>query len=311
VRAMLVFEEMYRPGMLNIAAARALGIPTIGVQHGTINPTHMMYTLPPGQVSGAPIPDYFAAYSEYAQEVMTVYGAYPRERIWVTGSPRFDELVNNPPDRQQARTRLDLPADKQIILVTTQTAAWFSAAVKALFAAARTRNDVIVCVKVHPKANAHSTEFYRSLAQQVGATNVIYFDDRFGDLLAACDVLVSGSSTTVLEATLLGRRTICVNFSGVADRYPYVEDGASVPARSAREMETALDAVLSSETREQLEAARQRFLKRHAGPSATGEAGMVLARNIVELAGTKTARLRSTPLSTVPVADHSSTGIGA
>ena len=35
--------------------------------------------------------------------------------------------------------------------------------------------------------------------------SVCFFDDRFDELLTACDVLVSGSSTTVLEAILLGK----------------------------------------------------------------------------------------------------------
>lgn len=284
VRAMVLYEEMYRPGMINIAAAGALGIPTVGVQHGMIMPAHLMYTLPPGQVRGAPIPGYFAATSEYAKEVMSVHGAYPAERIWITGSPRFDELIKNPPDRRRARERLRLPLDKQVILITTQTAAWFPSAVQSVFEGAAEHAQWIVCVKVHPKTRGVSTEGYRRLAQQVGASNVLCFDDQFDDLLASCDVLISASSTTILEATLLGRRTICVNFSGAPDRYPYVQDGASLPARSPQEVEQALDTVLSRRDVDHLEDERRRFLQRHAGPSATGGAGAALASKILDLA---------------------------
>ena len=284
VRAMVLYEDMYKPGMTNIAAARTLGIPTVGVQHGMIMPAHLIYTLPAGQVRGAPIPDYFAATSPYVKEVISVYGAYPAERIWITGSPRFDELIKNPPDRRQARERLRLPQDRQVILITTQTAAWFPSAVKSVFEVAAKRPGWLVCVKVHPKTRGVSSEGYRALAQQVGAANVLCFDDQFDDLLASCDVLISASSTTILEATLLGRRTICVNFSGAPDRYPYVQDGASIPARSHSEVEEALETALSSRGGAHLEDERRRFLDRHAGPSATGGAGAALAARILELA---------------------------
>jgi hypothetical protein len=285
VRAMLVFEEMYRPGMMNIAAARSLGIPTIGVQHGMIMPGHLVYTLPPGQVRGGPIPDYFAATSAYAKDVLTRHGAYPAHRVWVTGSPRFDGLVLDPPNRQAARTRLGLSQDCLVILVTTQTAAWFPNAVRAIFESVADRPHCVVCVKTHPKRAGLSPDAYRSLAREVGATNILCFDDRFDDLLAACDVLVSGWSTTILEAMLLGRRTICVNFSGQPDGYPYVEEGASVGARSPSDVRRALGEVLSGQRLDQLEAHRKRFLERHAGPSAAGRAGLTMAAQVLEVAG--------------------------
>jgi hypothetical protein len=300
VRAMVLYEELYRPGTANIAAARALGIPTIGVQHGMIMPNHLIYMLPRGQVRGGAIPDFFAATSEYAKEVICRYGAYPADRIWITGSPRFDDLVNSPPDRDDARERLGLAKDWQVVLVTTQTADWFPLAVKAVFEAAKSRERIVVCVKVHPKTRGLSSDGYRALAQQVGATNVQCFDDQFDDLLAACNVLVSASSTTILEATLLGRRTICVNFSGEPDRFPYVQDGASLPARSPQEVGKVLNAVLTPGRDEHLEAERERFLRRHAGPSAAGAAGLTLATEILRLACPDAMAYGSTALAGPP-----------
>ena len=50
VKAILVAEEMYDSGTARDRRGPALGIPTIGVQHGTFFPMHLIYTLPPGQV---------------------------------------------------------------------------------------------------------------------------------------------------------------------------------------------------------------------------------------------------------------------
>ena len=284
VKALMVVKEMYASEMVSIAAARELGIPTIGVQHGTIFPMHLIYTVPRGYVEGAPVPDYFAVYGEYAKDVVSRLGSYPAHRVLVTGGARFDRLVRQPADRASARRRVGLPLDARVILLTTQFYPWFPEAARALFQAAARRTDCTICVKTHQIFD-RPLDFYRDLAREVGLTGVRYFEDHFEDLLSACDVLVSASSTTVFEAILLGRPTICVNFSDEPDRYPYVSDGGSLGARREEELSDALDLLLSNDASEELAAGRQRFLRQHAGPSAEGLAAEALARSVLAVAG--------------------------
>ena len=244
---------------------------------------HLIYTLPAGQVTGAPVPDGFAAYGDFARDVVTQVGNFPAERVRVTGGPRLDRWINTPPDQAAAREAMDLPADKTVLLLATQFYPWFLQAGKAAFEAVAGRDDCIVCVKTHPKDVPLSV--YEELAARASATNVRFYDDRFDELLAACDVLISGSSTTVFEAIMLGRGTICVNFSDEPDRYPYVASGGSVPARDAAQMRDAIATVLSPDYVEHRAAGRAKFLAHHAGPGATGQAARTLAELVVVLAG--------------------------
>jgi hypothetical protein len=290
VGAMVVTEEMYRWGMINIAAARQVGVPTVGCQHGTIFPMHLMYTPPPGQIERAPTPDYLAVYSPYAKEVVSRHGAFPRARVWITGSPRFDHLVCCRHDKPAARGALGVSVSKKVILLATQYYPWFREAARALFEAVAERADCVVCVKTHPRDVP--LDIYRRLAGSVGAQNVCFFDDRFDELLTACDVLVSGSSTTVLEAILLGKRAICVNMSGEPDRYPYVAAGGALAARSPTEIRVALERALMEEGSPEAAEARRRFLLHHAGPSAEGQAAATLAKRICELVRAGAAPLR-------------------
>jgi hypothetical protein len=282
VKATLIRGEFYRALMPAIAAAQRRGITVIGVQHGTVFPMHLNYNVPRGQVYGAPVPDYFAAYGNYSKEVVSKLGSFPAERVWVTGAPRLDYLVLNPRDRWEMRRSLGFPADKQIVLIATQTPPWFLQAVQAVFAAAKERTDCIVCVKAH-FGDRRRLKTYRDAAEQLGLTAVMFFEDRFEDLLAACDVLVSASSTTVLEACLLGKPTICVNFSDEPDRYPYVADGASLPARSCEEMRTSLDVILSKRCDQELVERRRAFLGRHAGPTADGRGTSRLVDHVINV----------------------------
>ena len=281
VAVLLVTEEMYGVGMRDVAAARKVGAATVGVQHGAIYPMHVVYTLPPGQVRGAPVPDYFAVYGEFAKEVVTTLGAYPPERVRVTGSPRLDALVTKTVDAAAARKRLQLPPDKQVVLITTNFYAWFQDVARVAFEACKGRDDTIVCLKTHPKD--YPLAVYRRIVEEVGAENVRLYDEGFEDLLAACDVLVGGFSTTVMEAILLGRKTICVDFSDEPCRYPYAADGGSLGAESQAEFQEALGKALSGAGDRELGLDRQGFLQRHLGPSAAGGGAEALAEVVAGL----------------------------
>ncbi len=278
VKAVLVQEEFYPRGMQTIAAARQLGIPTVGVQHGANSPAHLVYTVPAGCVEGSPVPDYFCAYGEYGKEVLCRHGSYPSERIWVVGSPRFDHVVRKPGRGRDARELLGLPTEKFVAMVATEGYRWSEAPCRALFEAVRGLDDVLVCIKMHPKDNA--AEKYKALARRCGANNVRYYADRFDDLLAACDVLIAPCSTTILEAMLLGKATICTNFSNEPDRYPYVADGGSLGAGTSEQLRIALEQVRSAGNDPTLALDRMKFLRRHLGPTSTGQGAATMAEMI-------------------------------
>ncbi len=280
VRAVLVHEELYPKGMLTIAAARRLGIPSVGVQHATISPTHQLYTIPAGQVAGAPMPDYFAAYSEYAKDVVSRHGNYPAERVWTVGSARFDHLAGELPSRTDARRLLGLPQDKFVILLASEGFAYTKKSARALFEAVRDADDVLVAIKTHPKDTA--LDKYRAIARECGIDHLQLFTDQLYELIAACDVFVAGFSTTLLEAILAGRPTISVNLWGEPDRYPYVAEGGSLGARSAEEIHTAIEQIRTTEASAALDLARRRFLEYHLGPTATGRGAEALADMVVQ-----------------------------
>jgi len=282
VAALLVSQEFYpEPGMTAIAAARRLGIPAVGIQHGVAWPAHTTYTPTAGAVADAPMPDYFAAYGEYAREVVSGSGAYPAERVWVTGPPRFDSLVNAPPGRAAARDRLRLPAGARIVLVATQLYPWWMEVTEALYAAVKDRPNVLVCIKAH--ALDRDLAAYRGLAERMGAGNVRFYEGDFYELLAACDVLISATSTSLLEGALLGRATISANFSEAPDLYPYAEEGGSLGARTPEELRAALAEALKAEPSPEWRQRRRAFLRRHVGPAADGAASAALAERVIRL----------------------------
>jgi surface carbohydrate biosynthesis protein (TIGR04326 family) len=283
VRVVIACEEMYRWSMPVLAAAATLDIPTVGVQHGNMMPAHLTYRVPAGQMRCAPVPDYFAVYGAYAKEIVSGLGAYPASRVWITGAARLDALVNRRMPKNEARSRLGLPADKRVVVLATQTFSWFAVAIRAVMACVRGNPDVVLCVKKHPSSVAMSIDDLQALAAQVGADNVRVLDGDLDLLLFSCDVWISASSTTILESTLIGTPSVCVNFSGEPDRYPYVEDGASFPARSVAELKQSLSRALAADHDPESYSRRLAFLDRHAGPTRDGRASGTFAEHVIDL----------------------------
>jgi len=286
VRAMVLSEEFYKFTQSDLAAAHQLGIPTCGIQHGTIYKMHLVYTPPKGTAANAPLPDYFAAYGAYARETVSEIGSFPAERVLETGAPRLDDLARESISRDDARRELELPQNAKVILITTQTFGWFPRVVQAALEAAKNHPEWYVCIKVHPKPTAKPVGEYLEMAREAGVTNVAGYKTHFRELLAACDVLVSVSSTTVLEAILKRRWAVCANFSGEPDAYPYVEDGGALGAGTTEELARALQTLLNGKDLEELESRRQSFLERHAGPAADGKATETFVDRLLELVDT-------------------------
>ena len=279
VKAMLVTEEFYPTALPELAASKELRIPTVGIQHGTIFPMHLIYTPPLGYVRYAPIPDFFAAYGEFAKETLTQVGNYPSERVWITGSFRFDHLVNRPISNINAKKTLSLPINQIMILMTTQLYPWFDEAAKSLFEITLSIPNCITCLKPHPRDP--NPERFQEFAKSVGNNKVQLVNHLFEEVVFGCDVLISASSTTLFEAVLIGKPTICINYSEEPDRYPYVNNGASISARSKNELQTALQHCLFINS-ERPTIDRIRFLDYHAGPSKFGKASEVLTSKIIE-----------------------------
>jgi hypothetical protein len=125
-----------------------------------------------------------------------------------------------------------------------------------------------------------SIDAIQTFARELGARNVLGFEGDMQWLLSACDVWISASSTTILEATLAGKTSICVNFSGEPDGYPYVEDGAALPARSSVELSESLARALQERACADVDGKRSAFLRKHAGPTAEGRAAITLAHRL-------------------------------
>ena len=260
-----VTNETGYAGRAAVLAARRIGIATLGLQHGLIHPEHIEYvydaeTLDSQNPAACPTPDWMAVDGEYPRRVLCDTSAYPLERVVVTGQMRYEAYP------RAART----PRDPSRAVVATQPLPdrenWVRAVLRSLDGV-----DEIV-VKVHP---LESEATYREAVGTAGARVRVVRDADLFDLLAGAGLLVTRSSTTIIEAALNACPVIVFNPSGLPDPVPFVELGGALGAYSEAELRERVAQVRALPVGGDLERRRAQFLSEMAFGGREGAAGRV------------------------------------
>lgn len=220
-----------------VLLAKARGIPTLEIQFGTYGPEAVEWRFF--------LADTLAVWGESPRRVMAAHGV-PAERMVVTGSPRHDSLAR-PNPAAVAAMRGDLGAganDRIVLFASTHTTDSLSNPTvvremkEAVFHACVKMPGLRLAIKPHPLENVSET---RSLAPS--GADFIFLDPArdIRPYIAACDIFISTGSTATLDALILDKPVICLNFPGwetFSDLF--ARSGATLPAGNAAETRQAL-----------------------------------------------------------------------
>lgn len=223
-----------------LAAAAACTAPAVAVQHGLLNQHVGIYQYasseigpfdaePPDHVHYCPVPDRVAGFGDYTRDYFAQWKGYPASRIDAVGGVRHDWLVQHylhgDITREEWRSRLGIPSDAKVILLCTTYATdvdpWLSHVVEG---AKQIGLDAFLAIKLHHGEGG--VEEARATARRLGLERYAIFEDRFYELLSATDVMISGASTTVLEAALFGVPVFSFTAGGY-ETFPFESEGLS------------------------------------------------------------------------------------
>jgi hypothetical protein len=238
---LVVGNDRWWVGQAFVRAAQQRGIPTVLIQDG----------LACDKASWSWISaDHVAAFSPVLAELLVSHGV-SRDRIAITGQPRYDSLCKKRYTRDSgsiraARAKLGTSTGPCVLLATQphQDADRVAKAVEAL----------LQIDGVHVLLRPHPSEFVGKYAHcvMVNPGRVLLARGMDIDaLLDAADVVVTEYSTVALEGAMLGIPVIIASFLG--DRSdPRVFDGFSVAVRSPEALYEAAQAFCQSRTAEHL-----------------------------------------------------------
>jgi hypothetical protein len=272
----VVASEISKDNKALVLAGNFTNTPVLAVQHGFIFDADdylIDYSCTEKELYEEPFkesifPQKFAIYGDATKNILLKEIKYPfKERIEVTGQPRYDDLIKKKEVFDKKRICIDWGIDptKRIVLIGSQTfhvAGNKESFCRSIILALKDNPQLQIVIKPHPSEHE---SWYRRLANEIGAKLVILPPK--SDILKAifvCDVLVTFYSTVALDAVVLGRPVVTINLTGNPDPIPYARDGVAIGVYKENDIALAIKEVLENPTiRRRLELAREGYLKEH------------------------------------------------
>lgn len=263
--ALVLYAESSGWGRAALAAAREAGVKSVAVQHGILYPRYFSYRHEADETD-CPIPDLTAVFGEEAKRLLMAMGRYPEDRLVVTGSPKFDALLERGRKLKAPliRERFGIADGDALVTVASrfrairETHQAIGSEFPGFVRAVEAMTGVAALVKPHP---AEPVEPYEAVLQQERArhVDVVSSAEDLGELLVASDALVTVESLSAVEALVLRRPVIVLNMP--TNLRSLVESGAAVGVPAGADPRPVLDKVLfDPATRQALEEARRRYL---------------------------------------------------
>lgn len=143
---------------------------------------------------------------------------WQEESVFVLGQPRLDLIFRKEFNRDECLTQWQISKNRKLIVLATQPMVdiWTSTDRKAHLAAVirATANFPEVGLLVHPHPDENKETYHRILGDLNTTDITILQNTDIHGLLHACEFFITTHSTTVLEAMILNKPVICIDFTG-------------------------------------------------------------------------------------------------
>lgn len=209
------------------------GIPTVCIQHGDMS----------GMLNSEHIADEFFVYGEAIQQQLSRRNTEGRTKFVVTGAPYLDELelpgITHP---KVIPTLLGCPENKPYVLVAfsgpgnNTSLEHHKKLIEAVYTLNKEIPELTLIVKLHPKDRM---EHYEEVGQRFPEHTVRVIRNIKGqqltifDWLSGCGALLTGASTTAMEALLCGIPVITLDLQQEYNGISFIDRGATVHVTDA------------------------------------------------------------------------------
>lgn len=263
--SVVLLNSEYSGTMLSACfAARRMGIPTVGVQHGVIWHGHPGYVAPHADQRQLVRPGVLCVFGDFERDLILREGGFAPEQIVVTGAARLDLFAADGSgfSRSDLAAQLNLSADTPFVLFTagSQPSEFVAATLAEAIAASPTPISVIV--KLHP-TYPEQRAIFEAAARLAGCSTVRVIGEEFDlyDLLRATDVHMSTNSTVLTEAVLLDKSNIMLCTGTFTDTIDYRGREVAVSVEQYGSLSDAVHAVTVGPDATRLRAARAVFIR--------------------------------------------------
>ena len=264
----VLYAESSGLGRAAVTAARVHGIPSFAVQHGIMYEQYYSHEHASFEVGvdGVPLPTKTAVFGSVAKDLLVRRGSYDPDRIVITGSPKFDDLVQAAQGFDASATKKDLgvPEGARLLVLASRWTAGSPVFRELVEAVERVNSseDLWLFVKPH---QAESRKPYDEVLDELHPvkSRVLSTSMNLLELLFASDGLVTVDSFASAEALVLGRSVLVVNLPSNLDAL--VERGVALGVSRGEPNEAAIRKLLFDEgVARELERTRKEYIQEFA-----------------------------------------------
>jgi len=235
-KLLVVMNEITTLGNIAVSIAKEKKIQTLCIQHGAIANN-------PGSFVPVSV-DKVAVWGEYSKKVMMEHNT-PEEKIVITGAPQFDILKDyNKGITPKIAKEIGLDITKKYVLITTQNYPFMEDVLRSVCNTVKLIPELQLVIKTHP--SEYFADKYVKIAQKSGIKSIVTSKYLY-PLLKSCSAMITVSSTTGMEALMMKKPVITVNYTGSEDPMPYAENGAAIGVYKEEELLPAIKAVINND----------------------------------------------------------------
>ena len=183
--------------------------------------------------------------------------------ISITGQPRTDLLLNakNLYTKESLLKKFNIKkGDKIIVFASQKSFEWahMDVILKEFYKYAKFIKNLKIIVKLKPIENSG---LHKKIAAKFGMKVIEVKDMDLYELIYPCDAVISIDSTVMLEALLLDKPVIKLNFHGVPDSMGYSKSKVVKTINQSKDIPKVINEVLYNKlTRERLKRERKKYI---------------------------------------------------
>jgi len=250
VNIILVWDDSLEFNRTLVVVGKHLGIPSIMVQHGIwagdLRIGKKIYV------------DRVALWGGRIKNRL-IERRVNASQLIVTGNPGYDKIISMRNNQAIYENNFIVFATQMIEDYSSLNVDTNEEIIDALYSTIRKIPGTRLVIKVHPGEKIRS---YQKLTKNKKYQNVgiIRKMDIF-ELLEKCSILITYNSTVALEAIILNKPVVIVNFTGRSDLVPYVESGAARGVYKKKDLHPVImDTLKNPDVQNRLAEKREKFI---------------------------------------------------
>lgn len=250
----IVMSEGTIPPKVAVAFGKLAGIPTLLLMQ--------LGMLGRGYECPHFLADRISVAGDFIRDLLITCGV-SENRVAVTGRPAYDALIHAEEkfDKTEICKRLGLDPTRKILVYCTENLPQRATQniVFAICNSVKGISDLQVIIKVHPAEL--SLAIYEEVARKIGVKALVKRDTEISEVLFICDVMITGFSTTALDAMILDKPVITINLTGLNDPIPFAQSGAAIGVYREKDIRRAAeDGLFDESLKEKLRKGREKFV---------------------------------------------------